>query len=197
VKQYSLKFPVADKYLIQDYVVTEANHLAYEVLINHAMPWGILPYPHHLLLVGPKSSGKTYLAHICGQDFIDDIETFDEEELLHTFNQANEESKPLLMTASALPKFSLPDLRSRVNSVRTLYLGLPDEQMIVVLLTRHFSARSLKVSGEVIDYLATRLERDFDSIRLFVERLDAYALETKRDITVPLVRKMLELSYRA
>jgi chromosomal replication initiation ATPase DnaA len=192
MQQYSLNFPLHTKYLPEDYIVTQANSLAYEVIIKSQQPWGGLPYPYHILLIGPKSSGKTHLASIwSGDNFIDNIESWDEETLLHAFNQSHEDSNPLLMTASSLPKFALPDLRSRINSVRTLNLGLPDEEMIAVLLTRYFSARSLKVSGDVVDYLATRLERDFDAIRLFVERLDNYSLEVGRDITVPLVRKLL------
>jgi chromosomal replication initiation ATPase DnaA len=192
MQQYNLNFPLHTKYLPEDYIVTRANSLAYEVIIESKQPWGGLPYPYHLLLIGPKSSGKTHLASIwSGDNVIEGIESWDEEALLHFFNQSHEDSKPLLMTASSLPKFALPDLRSRINSVRTLHLGLPDQEMITVLLTRHFSSRSLKVNGDVIDYLAARLERNFDTIRLFVEHLDNYSLEVGRDITVPLVRKLL------
>jgi len=204
VQQYSLKFPLQQSYSCEDYIVTEANREAHQ-LIMLKQPWGVTPYPYHLLLIGPKSSGKTHLAHLWSQKYglafiqpgethgciIDDVELWHEHDLLHLFNQFHEEHKPLLMTAKSKPSFNLPDLQSRMNSIRVVHLTMPDEEMIMVLLMRYLSVRSLKVSGEVVEYLASRIKRDFDFIRLFIEQLDAYSLDTGRNITIPLISKLL------
>lgn len=204
MQQYSLKFPPQMRYLPEDYVVTEANRAAHQVIML-SQPWGVDPYPHHLLLVGSKSSGKTHLAHLWNQkhgggfiergeangSIIDNIELWQERDLLHLFNRLHEEREPLLMTASRKPSFSLPDLQSRINSLRSISLSMPDEEMVVVLLIRHFSTRSLKVSAEAVEYLASRIKRDFDFISTFVEQLDAYSLDIGRNITIPLISKLL------
>lgn len=204
MQQYSLKFPLQQTYLPEDYIVTEANILTHRVIMFE-QPWGVEPYPHHLLLVGPKSSGKTHLTHLwvqkyggnfispgsTGGSIIDNIELWQERDLLHLFNQYHEEKKALVLTASGKPNFSLPDLQSRINSLRSVSLTMPDEEMVMVLLMRHFSSRSLKVSGEVIEYLASRIKRDFDFIRTFIEQLDAYSLDNGRNITIPLISKLL------
>lgn len=204
MQQYSLKFPLRFSYLPEDYIATEANKAAHQIIML-GKPWGVDPYPHHILLIGPKSSGKTHLAHLWNQKheggfiepggrcgaIIDNIEEWQERDLLHVFNQCHEERKPLLMTARNRPRFNLPDLASRINSLRSVHLTMPDEEMVMVLLMRHFSTRSLKVSGEAIEYLASRIKRDFDFIRKFVEQLDAYSLDIGRNITIPLISKLL------
>lgn len=204
MQQYSLKFPLHLSYLPEDYIVTEANKEAHQIIMLE-QPWGVDPYPHHILLIGSKSSGKTHLAHLWNQKYaggfiepkgrcgaiIDNIEEWQERDLLHIFNQYHEERMPLLMTASNRPHFNLPDLASRINSLRSVHLTMPDEEMVMVLLMRHFSTRSLKVSGETIEYLASRIKRDFDFIRKFVEQLDAYSLDIGRNITIPLISKLL------
>lgn len=123
---------------------------------------------------------------------VDDIENYAEEELFHLFNYAHEEGKYLLMTTSSKPQFALPDLQSRLNSVNTLYLDLPDEQLVKILLMRGFSNRSIKVGIEVIDYLSTRIDRDFYSIETIIEELDKFSLSDKRKITIPLIKEFLK-----
>lgn len=205
MQQYSLKFSLNQGYLPEDYIVTEANKEAYQVIM-HKQPWGVNPYPNHILLIGPKSSGKTHLAHLwncmSNQGFassdrqhiggiIDNIEEWKELDLLHYFNQRHEEHQPLLMTASKIPHFNLPDLASRINSLRSVNLNMPDEEMVIILLQKHFSARFLKVSVDVIEYISVRIKRDFDYIRKFVEQLDVYSLDIGRNITIPLISKLI------
>lgn len=204
MQQISLKFPLQQNYLQEDYIVTESNRLAHQIVML-TKPWGVDPYPHHLLLIGPKSSGKTHLAHLWSQKFgekfiapsdnegsvIDDIELWQERDLLHVFNEHHEEKKVLLMTASSNPNFKLPDLQSRINSLRVAALAMPDEEMVMILLIKHFSSRSLKVSVEVVEYLTSRIKRDFDFIRMFIEQIDTYSLDNGRNITIPLISKLL------
>ena len=233
MRQYSLDFKAKQDYLEEDYITTSSNASAANLIMNFPNVWGVAPYPRILLLIGPKASGKTHLAHIwakkaeakfisslChprdegGDPFfdsdsspgennkdtnnniiIDDIENYAENDLFHLFNLAHEERKYLLMTASSKPQFALPDLQSRLNSINTLYLALPDEQLVKVLLMKSFSNRSIKVAIEVIDYLSTRINRDFHAIETFIEALDKFSLNDKRKITIPLIKNFMKRQH--
>jgi DnaA family protein len=46
----------------------------------------------------------------------------------------------------------------------------------------------------VCDFLLTRAQRDLPTLLATVDALDRYSLETKRPVTVPLVRELLQLS---
>ncbi len=211
MRQYSLDFKAKQNYLEEDYITTSSNLAASNLILNFPTIWGVSPYPRTLLLIGPKASGKTHLAHIWAKKanaefvtslnhedgnkdsniIVDDIENYEEEDLFHLFNHAHEERKYLLMTSSSKPSFALPDLQSRLNSISTLYLDLPDEQLVKILLMKGFSNRSIKVNIEVIDYLSTRINRDFYSIEQIIEELDKLALSDKRKITIPLIKDFL------
>lgn len=55
-----------------------------------------------------------------------------------------------------------------------------DERWAVVLL------------DEVMDFMLTRFSRDLGSLMQLLDQLDGYALQTKRAITIPLIKSMLE-----
>ena len=212
LKQGSLRFVQKSSYLEDDYVVSESNHDVYTTIKNYNNSWGINPYYKTLLIVGPASSGKTHLAHIwsheCGGAFVrsmkevhdlqsqgyivEDIESVDAAGLFHIINYLHEESKYLLMTASSVNfNFHLKDLVSRLLIIRTIHITTPDENMIKMLLMKYFSLHSLKISIQVIDFLSTRLPRDCGVIKNFVDEVNQYALEHKREITIPLAKELL------
>jgi DnaA family protein len=53
------------------------------------------------------------------------------------------------------------------------------------------NARGLQLSNDVIPWLLRHFHRDMPSLMSMLEALDVYSLETKRAITLPLVKEML------
>jgi DnaA-homolog protein len=53
------------------------------------------------------------------------------------------------------------------------------------------NARGLNLSTEVPQWLLRHFHRDMPSLMSLLEALDTYSLETKRAITLPLVKEML------
>jgi len=86
----------------------------------------------------------------------------------------------------------LPDLRSRLNALATVTVAAPDDALIAAVLVKLFADRRLVVTGDLVDYLAPRLERSFAAVRAAVEALDRASLERQRRITVPLAREILQ-----
>jgi DnaA family protein len=58
-------------------------------------------------------------------------------------------------------------------------------------VTRHAAQRGFALGREVVDYLLHRHARDLPALLRVLEALDRYSLETKRPVTVPLLRDLL------
>ena len=69
---------------------------------------------------------------------------------------------------------------------------LVDEEKIAAL-SHAALARGLTLSSGVLPYLITHFSRDMRSQSAMLDALDQYSLETKRPITLPLLRDLLEL----
>jgi DnaA family protein len=53
-------------------------------------------------------------------------------------------------------------------------------------------ARGVFLGDDVMDFMLTRFSRDLGSLVALLGQLDGYALQTKRAITIPLIKSMLE-----
>lgn len=119
----------------------------------------------------------------------------DETALFHLYNLAKEQGCTLLLTGRPPPAqwpLSLPDLRSRLNAIPAIGIAPPDDALIAGLLVKLFADRQLRIGHEVVAYLLARMERSFAAAHAVVEALDRSALAEKREITVPLARRVLE-----
>jgi DnaA family protein len=84
------------------------------------------------------------------------------------------------------------DLRTRLASGLVYQLKPPGDEEKAFYLRGEAARRSLRLSDEVVAYLLTRLPRDLASLNAVLESLDRYSLQTKRPVTLPLVRQALE-----
>jgi len=120
-----------------------------------------------------------------------------EEAVLHLYNHLKETGRHLMLTATQPParwKIGLKDLSSRLNTATLAGIGAPDDALIAAVLVKQFADRQLKVDGEVITYMLARMERSFAAARHLVQSIDALSLAERRNITVPLVRKVLKIN---
>lgn len=173
-----------------DFVVAPAN--------GDAVAWLDGTPAARTLLVGPAASGKTHLGQVFAQrhraTLIDDADRLkDDTALFHAWNAATL-AVPALFVARALPRLwvTLPDLASRLAATPTLVIGPPDDTLLAAVLAKQFADRGVRVSPDLIAYLVARIERSFAAIAATVAALDAQALATGREITVPLARAVLE-----
>ncbi len=100
-----------------------------------------------------------------------------------------------LLAAGSLPPADLPlrdDLRSRLGWGHVFQLHEPDDAVRRRVLREQARARGLALPDEVTDFVLARFSRDLGSLALLLDRLDAYSLETRRALTIPLVKAMLE-----
>tara|TARA_B100000315_G_scaffold236754_1_gene252872 strand:+ start:165 stop:860 length:696 start_codon:yes stop_codon:yes gene_type:complete len=118
-----------------------------------------------------------------------------EEAILHLYNVLRESDRHLLMTAKQPPArwgIGLKDLSSRLNAASQAGIGAPDDALIAAVLVKQFQDRQLRIDEDVISFILARMERSFEAARRMVRAIDDEALRERRNITVPLVRKVLE-----
>lgn len=100
-----------------------------------------------------------------------------------------------VVAAGNVPPADLPlreDLRTRLGwgNVFALQALSDDERRAVI--KREADARGFSLSDEVTDFMLTHFSRDLGSLMQLLDKLDSYALQTKRAITIPLIKTMLE-----
>jgi len=128
---------------------------------------------------------------------LDDVDRLGEESQIAAFDLYNglrERNGALIAGAGAPPV----QLRLREDLVTRLAWGLvyqvhalTDEDKARALV-EHAANRGWPLPREVCDYLMTRARRDLPSLLATLDALDRYSLETRRPVTVPLVRELLE-----
>ncbi|ROZ69703.1 DnaA regulatory inactivator Hda [Ramlibacter sp. WS9] len=100
-----------------------------------------------------------------------------------------------VLAAGALPPADLKlreDLRTRLAWGHVYQLHVLSEPERRAVLRQAADARGVFLSDEVMDFMLTRFSRDLGSLMQLLEQLDGYALQTKRAITIPLIKAMLE-----
>lgn len=195
-------------YSKKNYIVLNENRSIYN-LIMHDLSWRCL------ILFGPKSSGKTHLAHIWQSinngifinthNFVSDIRYSNafilediqniqnETTLLHCYNYMKENNKRLLITSSISPKelnFKLRDLSSRILSTTSARILPASEELLRIMLIKKFTDKQLKVDLKIINYILTRTERSFASISRIIEEIDYKSIGA--NITIPFISTMLK-----
>ena len=118
-----------------------------------------------------------------------------EQALYHLWNLAPVRGALLLLTARTVPRdwgLTLPDLRSRMDTLAQAHLGPPDEALLGAVLVKLFADRQLQVPPEVIAALVPRMERDLGLARRLVAAIDEGALAAGRAITRPLALATLD-----
>jgi len=132
---------------------------------------------------------------------LDDVDRLDGEGQVAAFglyNALRERNGALLAAGSAPPV----QLTLREDLVTRLAWGLVYQVHALTdddkarALADHAAGRGFRLLPEVSDYLLTRASRDLSSLLATVDALDRYSLETKRPVTVPLARELLQGAER-
>lgn len=115
------------------------------------------------------------------------------------FNQVRENNGIMITAGSVAPAFLQvrEDLRTRMGWGLIYQVHeLTDEQKIEAL-SHSAAARGMTLSSGVLPYLITHFRRDMRSLSAMLNALDQFSLETKRPITLPLLRELLQQEREA
>ena len=129
---------------------------------------------------------------------VDDVDCLDERQVAALFRILNEiqASKAIyiFMTGNAAPgALTLrEDLRTRLGWGLIFQTHLLGDDEKIEALQQAAEARGLVLSPDVLPWLLNRFYRDMPNLMALIDALDAYSLETKRAVTLPLVRELLQ-----
>lgn len=162
-----------------------------------------------IYLWGESGSGKTHLLKACEAGEInvvcvDDVHLLDmnaQIALFNTYNQiraqnqqAGEPQTALIVAGNAAPtQMRLrDDLATRLAWGLTYQVhALTDEEKALALMT-HADARGMRLPTDVIEYCLRYLRRDLPTLIATVNALDEWSLTTKKPVTVPMLRQLLQ-----
>ena len=195
---------------IYDYFVGNSNIKSFNTLIKSNNK------DNNFFLYGPNKSGKTHLGLIWKKKFnavnynnnlneiinykrnvfIDDIFiNINEEDIFHLINHCNLNNLNLLATSSILLNeyiFQFEDLSSRLKTFINIAIDLPDDELLMNLMLKLFKDKQIIIKNpEIINFILRRVDRSYEKIFLFVERIDKFSLTKKRQLTIPLIKELI------
>ena len=131
---------------------------------------------------------------------LDDVDRFDAAQQHTAFNWFINAMAPLqgeprwVLAAGSLPVTDLPlreDLRTRLGWGQVYALQPLGDDDVRAALRRAAAERGIVLSDEVLHFMLKRFSRDLGSLNELLGMLDGYSLETRRNITIPLLKQML------
>ena len=151
-------------------------------------------------LWGVQGSGKSHLSSVVKNNnilVIEDIESMSDIEQIQAFsifNNCKENGKKLFITGSNSPNNM--GLRSELASRLSWGLvyqikALSDNEKKLALLN-HSKQKGMSSNVKVIDYCMKNLKRDLHYLIATLDALDNWSLKTKKPMTIPLLKKLLE-----
>ncbi|QWD85047.1 DnaA regulatory inactivator Hda [Polynucleobacter asymbioticus] len=129
---------------------------------------------------------------------VDDVDRLDERLVASLFRILNavqgSKAVHIFMAGNAAPgALKLrEDLRTRLGWGLIFQTHILGDDEKIEALQQAAQARGLVLSPDVLPWLLNRFYRDMPNLMALIDALDAYSLETKRAVTLPLVRELLQ-----
>ena len=151
-------------------------------------------------LWGVQGSGKSHLSSVVKNNnilVIEDIESMSDIEQIQAFsifNNCKENGKKLFITGSNSPNNMglRSDLASRLSwGIVYQIKALTDNEKKLALLN-YSKQKGISSNVKVIEYCMKNLKRDLHYLIATLDALDSWSLKTKKPMTIPLLKKLLE-----
>ena len=125
--------------------------------------------------------------------FIEGKERF-QEELFHTFNALHPRSQIVLTSDRPPKKIATLEERLRTRFEWGLITDIqpPDLETRLAILRKKTETDRLRVSDEVMDYIASRIQTNIRELEGALIRVTAYASLTRSDVTLELAQNVLQ-----
>ena len=155
-----------------------------------------------IYLWGENGSGKSHLLSACkamGGRVVDDVHLFKNDaqiDLFNTYNQLKEAGNNLITAGLHAPtQMGLRnDLATRLAWGLVYQLHSLNDDEKATALKQHAKERGMKLPDEVTDYCLRYLRRDLPTLMATLDALDEWSLTTQKPITLPMLRKLLQLN---
>lgn len=158
--------------------------------------------PRFIYFWGESGSGKSHLLSACKSISIrvaDDVHLLDNEAQIALFNTYNQQKEigGALITAGLYAPTQMglrDDLATRLAWGLVYQLHPLNDDEKASALKNHALERGMKLPDEITDYCLRYLRRDLPSLMAILDALDEWSLIEKKPVTVPMLRKLLQLN---
>ena len=216
LNQLLFKFKNLKNYNSDDFFVSESNFFAFN-LVHNWPNWG----KNILNIYGEKYSGKSHLSVIFQNKFgankidaknLNDnflkqfkthqnliIENFDEnidEKNMYSLINVVDRDNKFILINSLTPinqmNIKLKDLISRLNNCIFAKINNPDDDLIYAILIKNFSDKQLQIKKNYIEYIIKNIDRSYEKIYEFINKIDQTSLKKKRPIDLKIIKEVLK-----
>ncbi len=211
VEQKVFSFNFKEDYSTENFFVSDSNNIAFKQILKND------DFLKFIILKGPPKCGKTHLGLVWKKNnnailysndnyknvlnqkrnvFYDNLfSDLNEEYLFHIINHCfNNNLKLLISTEKPLYNydFKINDLSSRLKSFHLVEIEDPNDELLNNLLIKLLYDKQIIVKNiEIFSYIIKRINRTYLDLYNFVEKVDKLSLSKKRDLTIPLIKKLL------
>lgn len=153
-------------------------------------------------LWGESGSGKSHLLSACeaiGMRVADNVHLLNNDaqvDLFNTYNQLKESGGTLITAGLHAPtQMGLRgDLATRLAWGLVYQIHPLNDAEKALALQNHAAERGIRLPTEVVDYCLRYLRRDLSTLIATLDALDEWSLTTKKPVTVPMLRQLLQLN---
>lgn len=151
---------------------------------------------------GAPGSGKSHLlqaAQALGAHIADDVHLLNDAAQIDLFNRYNQlkEQGETLITAGLYAPTQMDlrdDLATRLAWGLVYQLHPLSDEEKAQALKSHAQERGMRLPDEVVDYCLRYLKRDLPTLMAVLDTLDVWSLTEKKPVTVPMLKKLLQLN---
>ncbi len=221
-QQYIFDFPTNEKLNRDNFIIADCNRDAFDILQKCAdwpLPFFAIhgaakSGKTHLMKAWAQSHCVTNLAFSDLTEidetlpketylWLDDDPADDEiipepyqESLFHLYNRIMlKQHQGLIITSITPPakwQITIPDLASRLKSLPSATLGMPNDELLAKLFHKLCADRQIYIADNIIAFLLTRMERSFAACYDLCDRLNHYSLTRKGKITLKIAHTCLD-----
>jgi DnaA family protein len=158
--------------------------------------------PQFIYVWGESGCGKSHLLQACkalGAKVVDDVHLLNNDAQIDLFNQYNQlkEAGEWMITAGLHAPTHMglrDDVATRLAWGLVYQLHPMNDIEKATALKQHAFERGMKLPDEVVGYCLRYLRRDLPTLMATLDALDEWSLTMQKPITVPMLRKLLQLN---
>jgi DnaA-homolog protein len=146
------------------------------------------PFPEHILDFIDQ-------VHFISFDNVHLISSKNQEIFFDLYNQARQSKILILVGADSLPSDLevMKDIKTRLSLAAVYKLEELNDESIMRVIDSQMSQRNLSINSGVYEYLFKNYSRDLKLLLATLNDLDKASLQAKKAISIPFVRKFLNL----
>ena len=146
------------------------------------------PFPGHILDFIDQ-------LHFISFDNVHLISSKNQEIFFDLYNQARQSQILILVSADSLPSDLevMKDIKTRLSLAAVYKLEELNDELIMRVIDSQMGQRNLSINSGVYEYLFKNYSRDLKLLLVTLNDLDKASLQAKKAISVPFVRKFLNL----